>query len=146
MTIVWPSNTKSIIDEIRDTIGRTVEFRCVSATITCSACFLDPVTGTSDNAFCPVCSGEYYIDTISGYSAIAHVTWSPSDILRWEPGGTMADGDCLIQVEYTDELLAVLPTVVDVVVDGKIMEIKKKMLRGVQGINRILMKLIEKEE
>lgn len=146
MTIIWPSNTKDIIDSIREAIGRDVEFMYVYSTITCSACNLDPVTNTSDNSFCPVCSGLYYITTISGYTAGAVITWKPADILNWQPAGQLMDGDCLIQVELTDAIVDILPKTKTVVVDNRIMEIKSKVPRGVQPLNRILLSLIEKEE
>lgn len=146
MTITWPSDTVTIIDEIRDAIGREIEFRYLADTIPCSACHLDPVTGESDDAFCTVCSGLYYIETISGYTVSGVITWSPSDRPEWQSGGTLAGGDCIVQVKITDEILEILPLVIDVEVDGKIMEIKKKMMRGVKELNRILLSLIEKEE
>jgi len=145
MEIVFPDGTDIIIDSMRNAIGRDVIFNYIESTIPCSACNLDPVTDTSDNSFCPVCSGEYWIDTISGYTAIAVVTWSPSDRPSWETGGTMAQGDCLIQVKLTDELEAVLLKTETVTVDNRIMEIKKQMRRGVQTLNRVLLSLIEKE-
>lgn len=144
MNIVFPSNTKTVIDAIRTAIGRDVEFHYVVSSYECPNCDLDPVTNTSDNSFCTVCSGTYYIDIISGYTVPAVITWDPSDKTAWYAGGTISDGDCLIQVEVTDEILGILPTVVDVTVDGKLLEVKKKRLRGVKNINRILMSLKEK--
>jgi hypothetical protein len=145
MEIVFPSGTEDVIDNIRNAIGRDVIFNYIESTIPCSACNLDPVTDTSDNSFCPVCSGEYWIDTISGYTVIAMVTWSPSDRPQWETGGTMAQGDCLIQVKLTDELEEILLKTETVTVDSRVMEIKKQMRRGVQTLNRVLLSLIEKE-
>jgi len=145
MEIVFPAGTEDIIDSMRNAIGRDVTFNYIESTIPCSACSLDPVTNTSDNAFCLVCSGEYWIDTISGYTIIAVVTWSPSDRPQWETGGTIAQGDCLIQVKLTDEIEEILLKTKTVVVDSRIMEIKKPLRRGVQTLNRILLSLIEKE-
>lgn len=144
-TIVFPDNTKDIIDSIRAAIGRDIELRYISSVIPCSACSLDPVTGSSDDSFCEVCSGIYYIPTISGYTVGAVITWSPSDRLGWEMGGTLAEGDCVVQIELTDTVQELLLKTEEVVVDGKIMEIKKKMRRGVKAQNRILLSLIEKE-
>ena len=145
MTIIWPDNTGEIITAMRDAIGRDVEFIYVASTIPCSACNLDPVTNTSDNAFCVVCSGTYWIDTVSGYTVNAHVTWSPSDRPQWETGGTMAQGDCLLQIELTDAIEEIIPKTKYVLVDDRTMEIRKQMRRGVKTLNRILISLIEKE-
>ena len=146
MEIVFPEGTKDIIDSIRVAIGRDVTFNYIESTIPCSACSLDPVSDTSDNAFCPVCSGEYWIDTISGYTTLALVTWSPSDRPQWETGGTLSQGDCLIQVELTDTIEEILLKTETVVVDSRTLEIKKQMRRGVKALNRILLSLIEKEK
>lgn len=144
MNIIWPDNTTEIIDEIRDVIGRDVEFRYVLSSYGCPDCNLDPVTDASDNSFCPTCSGEYWVDVLSGYTAIAVINWGPSERLRWETGGTMPEGDCVIQVKLTDEIEEILPKTDSVVVDGRIMEIKKRMRRGVQALNRVILSLIER--
>jgi hypothetical protein len=145
MTIVWPNDTGMVIDAIRDAIGREVEFIYVASSYECSGCSLDPVTNTSDNSFCPICSGAHWIDVISGFAVDAVITWAPSDRPEWQSGGQMLGGDCIIQVKLEDDILEILPTTKTVVVDDKVMEIKKKQLRGVKGLNRILISLIEKE-
>jgi len=145
MTIIWPDNTDEIIDSIRDAIGREIEFEYLAGTIPCSACSLDPVTNTSDDSFCPVCSGLYWIETISGYTVSGVVTWGPSDRPEWESGGQMLGGDCVIQVNLDDDILEILPKTKTVVVDEHTMEIRRKQLRGVKNLNRILISLIEKE-
>ena len=57
--IVWPTNTKTIIDNIRGAIGRTVDFYTVASSNPCSVCDLDPVTDESTDSFCTTCSGLY---------------------------------------------------------------------------------------
>jgi hypothetical protein len=143
-TIIWPSDTAEVIDSIRGAIGRNVLFEYVDSSITCSACSLDPVTNTSDNPFCVICSGNYYIDIISGYTVSGFISWAPSDKLVWATGGELLDGDCLIQVKLTDEIEDIIPKTRDVVVDNRVMEIKRTMRRGVKNLNRILISLIEK--
>jgi hypothetical protein len=145
MVIVFPENTDSIIGEIRETIGRTVEFRYTVSSYECSGCSLDPVTGTSDNSFCPICSGDYYIHVISGFETTAVITWGPSDRPEWETGGQMLGGDCVIQVNLDDDILNILESTENIIVDGKVMEIRKKQYRGVKSLNRMLISLIEKE-
>jgi hypothetical protein len=143
--IVWPTDTETVIDAMRDAIGRPVEFIYTAYSIPCSACSLDPVTGTSDNSFCPICSGSYYIDTISGYTISGVISWGPSDSLRWATGGELLAGDCLLQVKLTDELVDVISKTRSVRVDNRLMEIKKTLRRGARGLNRILISLIEKD-
>ena len=145
MGILWPDNTDEVIDAIRDAIGREVEFQYLAGTIPCSACSLDPVTNTSDDAFCPVCSGEYWIETISGYTTSGVITWGPSDRPAWQMGGQMLEGDCVVQINLDDEIEDILDKTKTVIVDSREMEIKKRQRRGVKSLNRILISLIEKE-
>jgi len=145
MEIVWPNNTKEVIDAIRLTVGREVEFRYLADVVSCSGCSLDAVTNTSDDSFCPICSGLYWIESISGYSVNAMISWSPSDRPEWESGGVLAQGDCIIQVELDDTIEDIISKTKTVIVDNRTMEIKKQMRRGVKNLNRILISLIEKE-
>jgi hypothetical protein len=81
----------------------------------------------------------------SGYTVSGHITWAPSDYTRWYETGQQVEGDVRVQIKYTDEAIYVIENTVWAIVDDKIMEIKKKMLRGVQPLNRILIDMIEKE-
>jgi len=142
MSIVFPTNTKDIIDDIRTAIGRNVTFYSENKS-KCSSCDLDPVTDTSTNSFCPVCSGVGYLYTYSGMDILAHVTWSPSDIMQWSQGGQYFEGDCRVSVEYTVGNLATVEASKYVVIDTKRLKVLKKMFRGVKDINRILIDLKE---
>jgi len=144
MAITWPSNTKSIIDEIRGAIGRDVTFHIVASSIPCDYCDLDPTTNTSIDSFCPVCSGNYWIPVYSGVTISGHVTWGNADILNWQTGGMLMDGDCRIQIEYTPENITVVDATEWVEVDNKELEIKKRIYRGVKELNRIILNLIER--
>jgi len=147
MTITFPSNTKTIIDAIRDTIGRTIVFQSITETAcTASGCGVDPITNTAINSFCTVCSGEGYITVASGTELIAHITWKPEGILNWIVGGQYYTGDCLVQVEYTDTNIATIDDAKYVVVDSKRLRKKNKILRGVPAINRVLLELELEEE
>lgn len=146
MVITFPSDTEDTIDEIRDAIGRNVNFITVSG-VACvaSGCYLDPVTNTSTNPFCVVCSGLHWIPVESTYTVKAHVTFGDADITNWSVGGQHFDGDCRVQVKLTDAITAVLDLDIErVVVDEKNFEIKSKIYRGVPELNRILIDLIEK--
>jgi hypothetical protein len=140
MAITFPSNTRQIINEIRDAIGRPCEFNVITLNeCTASGCSLNPVTGDSTNPFCSICGGEYYYETYSGVIISGHVTWKPSDMMQWYPGGQHFDGDVRIQVEYTIANLNIIDQTDHVVVDGKVVEIKKYTPRGFQDLNRILL-------
>jgi hypothetical protein len=93
------------------------------------------------------CSGLGYIYTYSGTTVSGHITWGFSELLAWYTGGQQFDGDCRVQIEYTPEMVTVLDDTKWVIVDGKTMQIKKRIYRGVRPINRILIDLreIEKE-
>jgi len=146
--ITWPSDTVTVIDSIRDAIGRDITWYVVASSAPCTnpLCHLDIVTNTSTNSFCPTCSGHYWIYTYSGVITNAHVTWGFSEHLGWVTGGQLPEGDCRVQIKYTITNLSAVENAKWVEVDGKIMEIKHKDLRGVQSINRILVDLKQSEE
>lgn len=143
--ISWPSNTKNIIDQIRGAIGRDITFYIVDTETVCPECDIDPVTNTSTNSFCTTCSGLGYIYTYSGVTVSGHITWGFSEMLNWQTGGRLYDGDCRVQIEYTEANLSAVDNCRWVEVDGKIMQVIKKILRGFKEINRILIDLKEKE-
>ena len=134
-----------IIDDIRGIIGRQVVF--YRATVSgCSACSLDPVTETSTNSFCPACSGVYWIKSYYTTTITGHVTWGNVDELDWRTGGQIFEGDCRIQIKLKDDTLDMIEATDYVVADGKVLEIKSHILRGVPTLNRVLVDLIEKEK
>lgn len=146
MIITFPEDTKTVIDAIRGAIGRDVTFWTVVSSTACPVCSLDIVTNTSTDSFCETCEGLYWIPVASGTTISGHVTWGHSDNMQWESGGQWYEGDCRVQIEYTDDNLILSDTAYEVTVDDKTMEIKKKILRGVPDLNRILLDLIEKEK
>src|SRR4030042_252337 len=138
MLITWQSADEvTVVDAIRDAIGREVNFitHVVSG---CYNCSLDPITDTSTNSWCPICSGTYWIKTYSGVLVQAHITWGPADILNWYSAGQQFDGDCRIQVKLTTANLDLVKNCDWVEIDDKKLQIKKTILRGVQPLNRIL--------
>jgi hypothetical protein len=146
MQITFPSNTTETIDEIRGAIGRNVSFYVLANTEICpNGCTLDPVTDTSTNSFCPVCSGNYYIYTYSGVSVSGHVFWNSSDLMQWPSAGFTFDGECRVQIKHTSTNLNMVDTCKYVVVDNKKMTIKSKAFRGVPNINRIILYLDQEE-
>jgi hypothetical protein len=142
MIITFPE-TREVIDAIRSGIGREVIFYEQHKT-TCSACSIDPITDTSTNSFCIVCSGEGYIYTMSGTTMLAHITHAQDEVLNWQTGGKLVDGDCRIQINYTLANLNLVKNTNYVWVDNENYDVRKIILRGVKELNRILVDLIRK--
>jgi len=146
MEITFPSNTVEIIDGIRKAIGRPVTFIVITGSGVCTTCGINPFTNQAIDPLCPVCSGLGYIYTYSGVTISGHVTWGYSDLPQWVTGGQYFDGDCVIQIKFTDEILNILEMTKYVIVDNKSMRITKKIMRGVPQINRILLGLRQEDE
>jgi len=146
VTISFPSDTFTIIDDIRDAIGRDITFFYIYSSMPCPICDLNPVTNVSIDAFCPTCSGAYWIPLYSGENIEAHITWGYSEQLGWVKGGQLDEGECRVQIKYTVANLSIIDKTKWIDVDGKNMQIIKKTLRGVPQLNRILIDLIEREE
>lgn len=146
MIISFPSNTENVIADIIDTIGRDVTFYVATLSgCTYSGCSLDPVTNTSTNSFCPVCSGNYWIKTYSGYTTKAHVTWKFADLNNWDTGGYVFNGDGIIKVVYSGNMLDIIESTDYAVVDNKQVSIEKITLLGVPTLNRIICDFKERE-
>jgi hypothetical protein len=147
MVISWPSNTVNVIDEIRDAIGRNVIINIPITGIACTnpSDHLDPVTNLSTNQFCPTCHGAYWLNSISGVTVIAHVTWKPAEIPMWYPGGQIVEGDCLVQIKYTASAYTYVTDAESFIVDGKTLTKRNIILRGVPQTNRILVALDQQE-
>jgi hypothetical protein len=142
--ILWPTQFENqLISDIRNAIGREITFYVVASSIPCPICVLDPITDTSTDSFCEICSGSYWIPQYSGVSLNAHITWGGTDQLQWQTGGQLFDGDCRVQIEYTPENVLVVESSKWLVVDGKRLAQSKIHLRGVQSLNRILVDCIE---
>jgi len=134
-----------IIDDIRGQIGRDVDFY-VPTLSGCNVCTLDPVTNTSTDSLCSGCQGNYWIKTYTTTTITGHITWGNADLLDWRTGGQMFEGDCRIQVKYTLAITNLVDNADYLRADGKILEVKSKIFRGVPTLNRILIDCIEKEK
>jgi hypothetical protein len=146
MIITWPTaQDTEVVDAIRNAIGRETIWYVIASSVACSICSLDPVTGTSTNSFCELCEGNYWIPTYSGVTISGHVNWGASEQLGWVTGGEMMEGDCRVQIKYTPDNLSTVNDARYVMVDGRRMDIVKRIYRGVQSINRILVDLTEDE-
>lgn len=147
MTISWPSNTVQKIDAIRDAIGRDIVAYVPISGVPCTevGCELDPMTNLSTNQFCPICGGNYWLATVSGYVMNAHVRHKIDDLPYRTAGGIVFDGDAIIQVKYTTENMLAVDTADYFEVDGKEFIKEKYSLRGVPEVNRIVVTLKERE-
>lgn len=141
----FPSNTRTIIDAIINQIARPVTFYIVETLSGCFSCELDPITNTSIDSYCEICSGEYWIPTFSAWTVSGHVLWGQEQ-QGWVTGGLLDVGDCLVKFMHTDAAEEIVNNAKHVIVDGREMDVDKVTLRGVKEINRILVKLKEKEK
>lgn len=143
--ITFPSDTKEIIDEIRGRIGRDVIIFVTVTGIACTeaTCSLDPVTNLSTDSFCTVCHGNYWLDTVSGYTCSGHVRWLGADKPLWVAGGVVEDGDCKVTITMSDENLNNVKNSKYFEVDGIEMYMKEYRLRGAKELNRIQIILLE---
>jgi len=147
MIAPFPSNTRETIENIINNIGRYVTF--YSSTLSgCSAsgCSLDPVTGTSVNSFCSVCSGYFWIPTWSGDDIKAHVTWKYADDIQFNTGGMTFLGDGIVKIMYSGPYMDIVNKAEYLGVDGKQVDIQRVTLLGVPSINRISLDFKERSK
>jgi hypothetical protein len=146
MTIFWPSDTKDVIDSIRNAIGRDIYIIYPASGTACGTCSLNPITNKSTDPFCPTCSGVYWINTDATSEILAHVVEGPLDIPWRSSGGIINKGEALVQIEYTVTNLNLVKSAKYFLVNDKKYFQKSISLRGVPNINRILVTLAEQED
>ncbi len=148
MPIEFPTNTADVIDDIRNAIGRDITiFRTVSGIpCTVSGCNLDPVTGLSTNQFCPVCGGEFFLNTTSGFVVNAHI-YERNNVDKpvWVSAGTIVEGDAIVQIKFTPANIDAVENAESYLVNGKDFIQEDFSLRGVPELNRIVISLVERE-
>jgi len=145
MVITFPSNTKTIIDEIRTAIGRLIYINVTDSATGCLSCTLDPVNNTSVEPTCSGCGGLYWIVTATDVSVSGHVRWWPFDQQNFQTGGIVWEGDCIVTIEYTSDNLSNVQNANYFTVDSKTMVLDKYLFRGKPSVNRIRIFLKEKE-
>lgn len=145
MTITFPTNTKEVIDEIREAIGRDITIYVTITGIPCTevSCSLDPVTDLSTDSFCAVCGGNYWLETVSGWTVSGHVRWRSENQMLWVSGGKIMEGDCRVTITFSDEGLNNVKASKYFIVDDIEMYMKNYRLKGVQPVNRIQITLLE---
>lgn len=142
--INWPAAEITAQEElIRDALSRAFTIRVKTSGSNCPICSLDPVTNLSTDPFCPVCSGYYYIGTITSVTRYGHVRWISQDQPRFLSGGTLPEGDCYITITRTDENIDYIRRSLDFVVDDRNLTLKNYQLRGQPTPNRIRIVLVE---
>lgn len=141
-----PNHITNIIDDIRGSIGRLVGFTVLDSTTPCPVCTLDPVTDTSTDSFCPVCSGVYYIKVVSEVTVSGHVTWKDADRVAYYSAGTVMEGDARVQIKYSTKNLDIIDRTEFVTLDSRKMQIQTVTPLGVPELNRIAISLIEEEK
>jgi len=146
MTITFPTDTKEVIDDIREAIGRNVTINVKTTGTPCPVCDLDPVTNTSTDSFCETCDGKYWIDTTTPVVVLGHVRWIKNNQPLYTPGGVIDEGDCIVTIEYTAQNLQYVENSESWIVDGQDMYYKTHVPRGKPDINRIRVILKEDAE
>lgn len=141
----FPNNTRDYIQEMIDQIGRSVFFYAVTTVSGCSLCSLDPITNNSTDSFCPQCSGEYWIPTYSGWEMTAHITYGQVDDKAWMTGGVIDNGQVTVKVMWSGGVSDYINSSEYVIVDNREYDVVDVVERGVPEVNRILVKLKEKE-
>ena len=138
MSIAWPEGTKTIIDAIRDVVGRRITIYVEEGQNVCpSGCGYDPVNDASMDAFCTGCNGLYWIPVISGYSLSGHVRWGSIDQTMWTAGGWIPEGQCKVTVEHSELNLDHITRSASWLVDDKTMYLKNFQLRGIRDDDEV---------
>ncbi len=140
-TILFPDNTKEIIDTIRGVIGRDITIYYATSGVTCSACDIDTVTGKSLDPFCLVCGGDGVVDEQLDVTVSAHVLWNTVNSLHNTPAGRIFTGDCKATVEYTDDIITIVEASDYFLVDDRKLFLVDYDLRGVKDVNRVAINL-----
>lgn len=132
---------KKQIDATRESIGRNVTFYSV-VQAPCSLCtasgYYDTVNDTTFYFNCPVCKGQYYINTEVGTAVLARVRWSNDQAITATPGGRYYIGDATATIEdkYLPVAEAAFNDTGKVTVDDHEMQIIKIIPEGAAEINR----------
>jgi hypothetical protein len=142
---LFPDNTRDSIQEIIDMIGRTVTFYDEVTVSGCGACSLDPIANTSTDSFCPVCYGTYWIPIYSGLPLTAHITYGQVDDKSWQTGGILDNGTITAKVMYSGWIADWINEAEYVVIDDREFDVVNVDIRGVPSVNRIIVRLKEKE-
>jgi hypothetical protein len=137
-------NTVAIKDAIRESIQRAILINVAVEGTPCPVCDLDPITQTSTDSFCYVCSGVYWLNTVSGYVCSGHIRWRMADQPMYTAGGIIDVGDCIVTIKHTESNLTAVENSDSFTIDGRDLYLKNYVLKGVQELDRI--RIILKED
>ena len=132
---------KAQIDSVRRGIGRTITFYSVTRA-PCSLCtasgYYDVTNDTTFFFNCPICTGQYWINTPVGTDILARIVWTSDQAVTATPGGRYYIGDATATIEnkYLPIADAAFKDTGKVVVDGRDMQIIKIIPEGAVTINR----------
>lgn len=132
---------KSIIDDVRENIGRDVTFYTVSLSA-CPLCvtnnLYDAKSDASFNALCPICKGTYWLEQAVGTDVLARVHWVNDEAITATPGGKYYIGEAqlTIDIEHLELAEKCQSESGKVVVDKHDMQITKIIPMGAPDINR----------
>ena len=132
---------KSIIDNVREEIGRDVTFFTagLSACPLCVASgYYDPIGDTTYYTVCPICNGSYWINTAIATDVLARVHWVNDEAVTATPGGKYYLGEATLTVDpsYLTLAEACERETGKILVDGHSMAITKIIPMGAPQINR----------
>lgn len=138
MTIQYPNpeQIRSVVGGIIDAVGTSVVLTYVSNSVLCPTC------GGND-PFCPTCEGNVYIRSELTYTQTGTVRWKSFEKKIYRPEGQYMEGDCTVTFLNVPQLVAILPNVTSVLVDGRKCVVDKWNL---QGIDNSRIYLILKED
>ena len=139
------SNMRDIVEAIIGQVARDVLFYYPTSLSGCNLCSLDLITNTSTDSFCQQCGGEYWIPTFSGVTMSGKVTWGKSEDKDWQTGGIVDAGDCTVTILHSTQTENIIFSSEYVRVDGRELDVKNIVLRGIPAVNRMLVVLKEKE-
>lgn len=132
---------KKQIDSARVSIGRDVTFYTTTQT-SCYLCvasgYYDPVNDTSYYIVCPVCKGNYWLETVSPNVVLARVHWVNDEAIRATPGGKYFTGEATVTIDkdYLSLAQQCQSESGKVVVDDHDMQITKIIPFGAPDITR----------
>ena len=100
---------KRQIDAVRESIGRDIVFYTEDKS-PCTLClpsgFYNAATDSTVYYNCPVCAGNYYLNTVSGHVILARVRWTNDEAVNATPGGKYYVGDATATIDFNDRPVA----------------------------------------
>lgn len=142
---------KQQIDLVRGWIGRNIDvFTPIRSA--CTLCtpsgFYDPLNDTTFYNACPVCQGNYYLNTSKKTTVLARVHWTGNEAITATPGGKYFVGNAwaIVDPSYRALMESAQSEGGRVVVDGNDMQITKINPWGVPEQNRLRIILVNMGE